>query len=99
MRPHLLRIFSALIHPNRSEIDHERMRSALFRYAWRQYRGTYKRFGEWVAKQVARERPEAQQVRLRWARYRTQPPQKVRAGEALNIKYVHPLTFDLEKYR
>lgn len=62
-------------------LDHDRMRSIVFRYAWSSYRSSYKRFAKWVARRAARDFPEASDVRLEFVRYRTPSPEEVRSGD------------------
>lgn len=61
--------------------DHNRARAALFRYSWKHYRTPYRQLTDWLAGQAAAEFPEAERIRLRWYRYRTLSPERVRAGE------------------
>jgi len=80
-------------------LDNERFRSALFRYAWRQYKGSYRQFGRWAAHEAAAEFPEATHIRLRWYQYRTIEPARIRAGEEQVGTFESPLTFTLDEYR
>lgn len=61
-------------------LDHDRMRAALFRYAWEHYRTPRKEFADWVAVRAAEDFPEAVKVRVSFVRYRTRSPEEVRAG-------------------
>ena len=83
----------------REVFDHDRMRSATFRYAWRKYRRTYRELGKWVAVQAARDFPEADKVRLQFYRYETLSPEAARAGDELDGEMVFPLVFKLEAHR
>ena len=60
------------------QLDHDRFRSAIFRYGWPQFRSSYKQFAEWLASRAARDFPEATQLRTRMYKYRTASPDEVR---------------------
>lgn len=60
--------------------DHDRMRSATFRYAWLSYRPKYQRLVGWIAARVGEDFPEATRVRVSYEKYATPSPQDVRAG-------------------
>ena len=64
----------------RSLFDHDRMRSAIFRFGWDKYGSSYREFSEWVAKEAARDFPRAEAIRVRMARFRTPSPEEVKAG-------------------
>lgn len=66
----------------RYQFDHDRMRSVTFRLSWSAYSGTYKRFVEWVCREVAKDHPDAQRVRVRFWKYKTLSAQEVRAGKS-----------------
>lgn len=80
-------------------LDNERFRAALFRYAWKQYRGTYRQFGEWIARKLAEDFPEADRARLHWYRYHIISPERIRSGESHEGKFQQELTFSLARYR
>jgi hypothetical protein len=82
-----------------SIFDHDRMRSEVFRYSWAKYKGSWRPFGQWVARNAARDFPGAQRVRVRYLRYKTLDPEQARAGEEIEGSYVQPLIFELEEYR
>jgi hypothetical protein len=67
---------------NRALFDHDRMRSAFFRFGWDRYASSYREFSEWVAKEAARDFPEATSVRVRMYRHRTPSPEEVKTGRA-----------------
>jgi hypothetical protein len=69
-------------------LDHDRMRSAIFRYSWPQYQKTYKDFCQWIATQAERDFPDADRVRIRYFKYRTRSPAEVRAGAEEEGKYL-----------
>ena len=62
------------------KIDHDRMRSAIFRFAWKHYRKWFRDFADWLAVEAARDFPEAELVRLRYYKYRTLSPDEAAAG-------------------
>jgi hypothetical protein len=84
---------------HREQFDHDRFRSAHFRYAWGPYASTFKQFGVWVAKEAAVDFPEARRVRLRYFKYRTPSPLEVREDIAAEGHWQRALTHDLAKYR
>lgn len=84
---------------HRRQLDHDRMRASIFRYAWRHYRRHYAKFGRWVAIHVARERPDAEQVRLRFYKYRTATPVEVRSHTEPEGEWTNELLLDLAHYR
>jgi hypothetical protein len=64
----------------RDQLDHIRMRSAIFRYAWPAYRVAYHQFCTWVAAQAADDFPGITEVRVRYYKYRTPSVHELRAG-------------------
>jgi hypothetical protein len=64
----------------RPVFDHDRMRSATFRYAWSKYARSYGELVRWLAKRAAADFPAADQVRVRYLRGRSPTPEEVRAG-------------------
>lgn len=64
----------------RHQLDHDRMRAAIFRYGWRHFRKAYNTFATWVAARAAEDFPDATEVRLRFWKYRTASPEEVRTG-------------------
>lgn len=83
----------------RRPLDHDRMRSSVFRYAWKHFRHGRKRFTEWVAREVAHDFPEATRVRVSFLRYRTPTPAEARAGEPPETRRELENTRLLERYR
>jgi hypothetical protein len=63
----------------RSLFDQDRMRSALFRFAWDKYGASYREFTEWAAREAFAEFPDADAVRVRMFRYRTPGPDEPRS--------------------
>jgi len=62
--------------------DHDRMRASVFRYSWKHYKNSRKRFADWVARHAAQDFPEASHVDVSFLRYRTLSPEEVRSGES-----------------
>jgi hypothetical protein len=60
--------------------DHDRMRSATFRYAWPPYRKRYAQLVRWIAARVREDFPEATRVRVSYEKYATPSPQDAREG-------------------
>ncbi len=61
-------------------LDHDRMRSAVFRYAWKHYRRMFRLFSDWLAIEAARDFPEASRIRVRYFKYKTLSPAEALAG-------------------
>jgi hypothetical protein len=80
-------------------LEHDRFRSALFRYGWRSYGGARKLFNEWLARQAAMDFPEATQIRTRWYKYKTPSPEEVLAGEEPEGRYILSNRLDLDDHR
>ena len=81
------------------QLDHDRMRAAIFRFSWKPYRCYYESFTKWVASAAAEDFPEAHQVRLRFWKYKTASPEMVKAGEEPEGKWILPRVLELEDYR
>jgi hypothetical protein len=77
------------------QLGHERMRSAIFRYGWKQYDRSEGRLSAWLAARAAEDFPEAFALRTRWFRQRSASPAQVLAGTEPEGRYerarVHPL--------
>lgn len=85
---------------NREQLEHNRFRKFLGRFARGFVRSHYEHTARWVATRAARDVPEATRVRVRLHRYATLPPERVRAGEQPSDgKYEHPRIFDAEALR
>lgn len=84
---------------SRSILDHDRMRSAVFRYAWPTYRGTYTEFTKWVARRAAVDFPDADQVRVRYLKGASPSPEQVRAGEIPTLEPTNPRVLSLRAFR
>lgn len=77
-------------------MDHTRMRSMLFRYAWKEYRRFYRSYARWVARRVFEDFPEASRVRVRWYGFRTPTPEEVREDRVPPGRYRQPQIFARE---
>lgn len=71
---------------HRAWFDHDRMRASVFRYSWKHYRNSRRRFTDWVARQAAHDFPEADRVEVSWMRYRTPSPQEVTRGASPKVE-------------
>jgi hypothetical protein len=71
----------------RELFDHDRLRAALFRYAWDAYGATYRELAEWIGTEVAKDFPSADRVRVRMFRFRTPSPEEASAGAAVEGTY------------
>lgn len=81
-------------------LDHDRMRSAIFRYGWgRKYESSWRGFGDWVAREAAVAFPDAARVELRFASYRTPTPAETRAGVTPKITWHRRRAIPLEPLR
>jgi hypothetical protein len=65
----------------RRQLTHDRMRTAIFRYGWPQYRSNYGRFCAWLAARASHDFPRADTLRCRLQRARTPTPAEARRGE------------------
>ena len=79
--------------------EHDRFRSALFRYGWKSYAGARKLFNQWLAREAAQDFPDATHIRTRWYKYKTPTPEMVKAGEEFDGKYVLSQVLKLDQYR
>lgn len=80
----------------RRELDNDRMRSAVFRYAWPAYARSYKELVDWLADRAAEDFPEARAVRVRFAKARTPTPAEARAGVEPESDWVRTRIWRLE---
>jgi len=78
-------------------LEGDRFRSALFRYAWPQYRTPYRHLARWVASRAEDEFPDATRVRLRWHREPTPSPAERRAGEIPRGRFHSAYVVDLDR--
>jgi hypothetical protein len=85
---------------NREQLEHNRFRKFLGRFARGFHQRHYDEAARWVARKVVREHPQASRVRVRLWRYATLPPERVRAGEAPSDgRYEHERVFEVEALR
>ena len=80
-------------------LEHDRMRSATFRYSWRAYAAGYKKLGAWLADVAAQDFPAASALRTRWYRQRTPSPKEVLAGTIPAGTFHSPQVYDLKAIR
>jgi len=64
----------------RTRFDDVRMRKAIYLFGWPRRRKAYGNFCRWVAQSAARDFPDADQVRVRFWRYKIPSPQAQREG-------------------
>lgn len=81
------------------QLDHDRARAALFRYAWPGYSRSWKLMASWLAERAAEDFPEATHVRLSFARQRTPSPEEVRTGVEPEVRFERFSTHDLRTIR
>jgi len=67
----------------RGQFDHIRMRSAIFRLPWPQYRGQYEQLVNWIADRAAVDFPDADRIRVRFYRFKSPSPRELRDGAAV----------------
>lgn len=79
------------------QLRYSRVRPVLFRYAWPRYRGHYRALVRWAAREVARERPDATELRAYWARQKTPSAAQVRRGIEPPTKQQSVVTIDLSE--
>jgi hypothetical protein len=85
---------------NRFLFDHHRIRRLNFLHAWKKYGRRYKTFTHFVARKAAADFPEADQVRVRFYKYRTPTPEERRAGhDGFDGKYIHRRVHKLDEFR
>jgi len=79
----------------RGQFDHIRFRSAIFRFAWPQYRAAYADFAAWVADRAADDFPDAAEVRIRFFTFTSLSPEQARARAAPSGAFDHTVTLPL----
>ena len=79
----------------RDQFDHIRFRSAVFRYAWPQYKTVFENLAAWIATQVQEDFSEADQVRVRFFRFTTLSPEQIREGDIEKGEYTGMVTISL----
>ena len=83
----------------REVFDHDRMRSAIFRFGWTQYKKSWQLFADWVAKKAAVDFPDASRVRVRMYKYQTLSPEDAAAGKEPDGKFQQDEIRSLAKLR
>lgn len=85
----------------RAPLDHTRMRSAVFRYAWKHIRRGRVHFVDWLAREAAEDFPDAERIRVSFERFRTPSAAETRAGVVpktrrvlANVRELAPLRAD-----
>ena len=83
----------------RRQLDHDRMRAAIFRYGWPRYEKPLRQLTFWLARHAASDFPEATRLRTRMYKYRTRSPGEVRDGIPVQGKFIRMTSVDLARYR
>lgn len=83
----------------REVFDNDRMRSAIFRFGWSQYKKSWVAFADWVAQRAAEDFPDATRVRVRMYKYKTLSPVDAAAGEEPEGRFQQDETRTLSKLR
>lgn len=81
------------------QLDHDRFRSAIFRYSWPGYGRAWAELGQWLALRAARDFPRASHLRLRFARQRSPSPAEVRAGVEPPVRFLRAQEVELAPLR
>ena len=80
-------------------LDHDRFRSAIFRFSWSSYAKTYRSFQTWVGTRAAVDFPQASHVRTRFQKYKTASPEQVKTDTRPAPKVILERVQPLAKYR
>ncbi len=83
----------------REQLDHNRVRKLVGRFARDGDFKEFDYFARWIAKQVAADLPGATTARVSLFRQHSLPPDRVRAGEQPTPKQIRALDFDLASLR
>jgi hypothetical protein len=81
------------------QFGHDRMRSAIFRFSWKQYRGSYNSFTRWVADRAAEDFPNASHVRCQLIKQQTASAERVLNDDLYPEKTMLVVTQGLESRR
>jgi hypothetical protein len=83
------------------QLDHDRFRSALFRYAWPAYQraGRWKHLVQWLARQAAADFPDAVRIRARYETFRTPSPAEVREDRRPPSRFTSTRIERLDRFR
>ena len=79
------------------QLESDRFRSALFRYAWPAYKRPYQHLARWVAAHAQRDFPDATRVRLRWHRQTTPSAAERRAGRVDEGRFHSAFIVELDR--
>lgn len=83
----------------RSRFDDVRMRKAIYLFGWPRRRRAYNNFCRWVARSAALDFPDADQVRVRFWRYKIPSPEEQRAGKVPSGRFRFERVLELEGSR
>lgn len=83
----------------RHQFRHNRMRKLFGRLRRNPRPHAFNAFAEWIAKQAAREFPDAHAIRIRLERWRTLRPDRIRAGDEPEKSFTLSRVFVLERLR
>ena len=78
---------------------HDRMRSAVFRFGWPQYKKSWSLFADWVAVRAAADFPDATRVRLSMFKYASLSPEDAAAGKEPTGTFQQEEVRSLDKLR
>lgn len=81
------------------QLEHVRVRTTLFMFAWHHDPAGYDRFVSWLARHAAHDFPNAAEFRIRMYKYRTATPEEVREDRRPIGQFTHTKTVSLERYR
>lgn len=99
-------VWQPVYRPHSDEYDffaetfrHNRIRKLMGRLGKPNMKGYYRYMVQFLAPQVARAYPAADKLLFRLYRYRTLPPEDVRAGKEPQGKYERPVMIPTDRYR
>ncbi len=81
------------------QLDHDRMRSAVFRYAWASYGRSWRQLSDWLALRAAEDFPDATAVRLRYFKQKSPSPAEVLSGQEPPGSWIRTRTLELAPLR
>lgn len=80
-------------------LENGRFRPSIFRYAWPRYKKQYTAFAVYLAKQAARDFPQATEIQVQWWNYASPSPEQVRNGTEIRGSYKNALLYHLDDFR
>lgn len=83
----------------RRRFDDVRFRKAIYMYGWSSRQKAWRQFTRWVAREAARDFPDAAEVRVRFWRYKTPSPDDVLARRLPRGHARYARVLDLEELR